>query len=377
MTALAVDLAYATRVSVQMAANARDELRAEGLARSAMGFARLVLHFQAQLDGPAAGGARPGVASPLASLGLSLRLWEIVPVTPEVLSLLGSGPSREAGPSFGAFPGSFSAQVEDEDRKVNVRQFDGLRPFHAVQTARLAELVKDPRWDFLFDREDANGIRVTRPELFSALKDWIDIDETGASYVGGLQVFEPSYGDENATYDRLADRYRAKNAPLDSLEELYLVAGVSDAFMAAFGDRLTVFPDVSATVNVNSDDPREILLNAVIMGGGLQPAMLDPTFLDRLRATLALARPLPFLVITPVQFAQALQANGVRVAPEYQSAANTGVTAAFGSRSTTFRIRASGVAGPVRRTIEAVVLFDRRALGLDRDLGRLVHWHEE
>ncbi|HYS79620.1 MAG TPA: hypothetical protein VEM76_02860, partial [Anaeromyxobacteraceae bacterium] len=43
LTAVAVDLAYNTRVSLQMAANARDELRATYLAKSGVALSRLVL----------------------------------------------------------------------------------------------------------------------------------------------------------------------------------------------------------------------------------------------------------------------------------------------------------------------------------------------
>jgi len=380
VTALTLDLAYNTRVSVQLAANARDELRAACLARSAANLARLVLHFQQQLDGGGTPG-RPGGAIP--GLNLGVRLWELVPLNSSTLSYLG-GAAPGADPdsefsSFGAFTGSFEARVEDEDRKVNVRQFDATNVYAGAQTTRLGELLQDARWDFLFDRDDANGLRVSRRELFANLRDWVDVNETGSNFTGNAyQPFEDNYGDENALYDRLPERYKAKNAAFDSIDELYLVAGVSDAFMAAFGDRLTVFPAQDATINVNTDDPRELLLNAVVMGGGVvQPALADPAFVDKLRQALALARPFPFLAITPVQFAQVLQGLGVRVATQFVSAANTGVNSAFGQRSSTFRIRATGQVGDIKRTVDQVVIFDRRALGLEQDLGRLIHWHEE
>ncbi|HSB20818.1 MAG TPA: hypothetical protein VLD85_12470 [Anaeromyxobacteraceae bacterium] len=381
VTALTVDLAYNTRVSLQLAVNARDELQAYYLARSGVNLSRLILHFQQQLDAQGAAGQ----AGPLAGLSLSVRLWDLVPISSQSLALLGGGgaaaapPAPGGFPTFGGFDGSFDARVDDEDRKINLRQFDSTTTYAVAQTLRLAELVRDPRWDFLFDRDDANGLRVSRPELFAAIKDWIDIDETGSAYTGAPgKPFENGYGDENALYDRLPDRYKAKNESFDSTGELHLVAGISDAFMAAFGDRLTVYPDKSATIDVNSDDPVDLMINAVVMGGGtVQPAMLDPAFLDKLRAALALVRPLPFLSISPLQFAQVLQGLGVKVAPEYLAATNIGVSAVFGSHPTTFRIRATGVVGDVRKPVEAVVIFDQRALGLEQDLGRLIHWSEE
>jgi len=379
VTALSVELAYSTRVSAQLAANARDELQAYYLARSGVSLSRLVLHFQQKLEAGTSGLAGLGGAK------ISVRLWEIVPVGSATVGYLGGGglsrAERAGGPArgFGGFAGTFEAKVEDEDRKVNLAQFDATRVYQLAQAARLAELLKDPTWDFLFDRDDANGIRVSRKELFAAIKDWADQDETGSTFTADpAKPFEDAYTDENGIYDRLADRYKAKNAPFDSVEELYMVAGVSDAFMAAFGDRLTVYPDPTGTINVNTSDPRELLLNAVVMGGGvLQPAMLDPSFLEKLQAALALIRPVPFLGITPQQFAQVIQALGVQVAPQYASASNQGVSSAFGDRSSTFRIRSTGKAGEVTKALEAVVIFDRRALGLEKDLGRLIHWREE
>ena len=381
ITALTLDLAYNTRVSVQLAANARDELRALYLAKSAASLSRLVLHFQQQLDG-GSGPGRPG-AGAIPGLNLGIRLWELVPLDASTLSFLGGGapgaqPDSEFS-SFGGFDGNFSAKVEDEDRKINVRQLNGIRPFHWAQAARLAELFQDARWDFLFDRDDANGLRVSRKELFANLLDWVDIDEVGSSFTGSLTVpFEKTYGDENALYDRLPERYKAKNESFDSLDELYLVAGVSDPFMAAFGDRLTVFPDKNATINVCTDDPRELITNAMVMGGGVvQPAMADPAFLDKLRLALAVVRPFPFLCMKPLDFARVLQQLGVRVVPECADQASAAVSCPFGQRSSTFRIRATGTAGEVKRTVDQVVVFDRRAGGLEQDLGRVIHWHEE
>ena len=436
VTAMAVDLAYQTRVSLQMAANARDELRATALAKSAVNVSRLVLHFQQQLDGAtgaaaqataalggtaaqtgktgqagqtgtaAAGTAAGGLGALLGGLGSGfgggVRLWDLVPVDSSVVPLiLGGGgttgatarptaasPGAPAAPgaevpraAFGDFDGSFQARIEDEDSKVNVRQLNGIGALPVAQAARLAELVKDDKWSFLFDQDDANGWRVSRRDLLAALKDWVDEDDQVSVFTGNpLQPFEQGSGDENALYQRASDRYQAKNAWFDSLGELYMVAGVSDAFMAAFGDRLTVFTDVNAPINVNAASRAELLLNALVMSdppGVPQPVLADPGFGDKLEKALTLLRPLPFMSITPQQFAAVLQTLGVRVNPFYTQATTDPGKVAFGNTSSTFRIRATGSAGDVKKDIEAVVLFDRRAGPLAQDLGRLVHWHEE
>jgi len=425
VTVLAVELAYDTRISLRIAANARDELRASYQARSALALARLVLHFQQRLDaaGQVAGQALGGAAgpSPVRSVNMalraatapagttgtggmpggtpsfSIRLWDAIPIDSMALGPL-LGPERSRGPGAGAAAGgdtggkggraaapstgtSFQANIEDEDRKVNVAQLAGLSTVAAPQLQRFLLLVRDPRYDVLFDREDANGNRFTRKDVAVALKDWVDEDSTTSAIgVNPASPFENGFGDENQSYDRGDDRYRAKNARFDSLDELYMAAGIGDAFMAAFGDQLTVYPDVNAQTNVNTSDPNQMLVNALLMSdppGVPQPPLLDPAFPQKIDLALRLARPIPFMTITVQQFATVLQALGVKVQPIFLQGQNTDTRSAFGNRSSTFTIRATGRAGEVEKTIEAVVTTDDRAGGLATDLGRLIHWRED
>lgn len=407
LTALAVDLAYRTRVSLQSAANARDELRAACLAKSAVALSRLVLHFQQQLDRSAGNagalaGRLPGQAAQASQASaISFRLWELVPVDSSSVAMFlsgepaaGSPPARAPAPAgtedlfgagtaraFGDYQGSFRARVDDEDRKVNVAQLAGLSTAAAPQLVRLLSLVREQRFDYLFDREDANGFRATRPEVAIALKDWVDEDEVTSVLGRNPAVpFEAGYGDENAAYDRGPDRYRAKNARFDSLEELHLVAGLSDGFMSAFGDRLTVYPDVNAPTNINTSDPQQMLVNILAMSdppGIPQPVVLDPMFQEKLEAALRLVRPFPFMALNVQQLATVLTALGVRLQAIYRQAANTDARIPFGNRSSTFRILGIGKVGSVTRNIEAVVTFDSRAGPLASSLGRLLHWREE
>ncbi len=264
---------------------------------------------------------------------------------------------------------------------MNVSQLAGLSTVSGPQLQRFLIAVRDPRFDVLFDREDEVGNRLTRRDVAVALRDWVDEDATTS--VIGLKPgapFENGFGDENQYYDRGEDRYRAKNARFDSLDELYLVAGLGDAFMAAFGDHLTVYPDVNATTNINTSDPEQVLVNALLMSdppGVPQPPLLDPAFPLKLDMALRLARPLPFMTITVQQFATVLQALGVKLQPIFLQAQNTDTRSPFGNTSSTFTIRATGKAGGVEKTIDAVVTMDDRAGQLQGDLGRLLHWRED
>lgn len=390
VTVLATELAYDTRVSLQLAANARNELQATYQARGAVALARLVLHFQQRLDsaGNVAGQLLQGATAatggqqqaPGGTPAFSFRLWDAVPVDSLTMGLLlGLGQKPGAGP--GPASGTFQATIEDEERKVNVSQLAGLAVVSGSQLQRFLLAVRDPKYDLLFDREDELGNRLSRRDVAVALRDWADEDST-TSVVGinPASPFEKGFGDENQYYDRGDDRYRAKNARFDSLDELYMVAGIGDAFMGAFGDQMTVYPDVNATTNINTSDPQQMLVNALLMSdppGVPQAPLLDPAFPQKLDMALRLARPLPFMTITVQQFATVLQALGVKLGPVYLQAANTDTRSPFGNRSSTFTIRATGRAGDVEKTIEAVVTTDDRAGELQGDLGRLLHWRED
>jgi general secretion pathway protein K len=271
----------------------------------------------------------------------------------------------------------FDVTIEDEGRKVNA-QLDS--PYNVAgtvgyQVQQLYQLVCDPRWDPLFDREDANGVRVTRQDWIVHLRDWADLDQVSSALVAsfpgapclmipGPSPFEPGFGDEDLPYDRGEDRYKAKNARLDSVEELHLVAGVSDLFMAAFGDRLTVYLAREAPRNVNTLEPQELLeLAWLVADPPGQPGLLDAELPKKLQAAVADATMGGFLTISPLQFAAIVEAFGVKV---NTLALSTNSKQFLTDRSFVFRVRSAGSVGAVKKTIDAVLTFDpeqNRAVG--------------
>jgi len=377
LTALAVDLAYESRVSLQIAGNARDELRASYLARSGVTLSRLVLSFQDGLDSlPKA----PGASIP------RLQLWRMVPVGSSLAaSLFGGAGAAEGTPAAPAV--RFDASIEDEARKVNA-QLEGPPATSKVlgpQIQALYQLVCEPRWDPIFD-EDAQGQRSTREDLLVHLRDWVDLDARPsalrASSAGtscGTTVLQPAFedgfGDENLPYDRGDDRYRAKNARMDSLDELYLVAGVTDAFMAAFGDALTVYLPVDAKQNVNTIDREELLrLARIIASPRTQPLLYDKAFADKLQKSVYLVTLGGNAALTPATLGELVADAGVVVDKNLLADAN----GPFTDKSTTFRIRATGVAGDVTSAIDAVVRLEKAQAGVaTAAAGRIIHWREE
>jgi general secretion pathway protein K len=422
LTALAVDLTYETQVRLRTATNARDELRAQALAQSAVTMSRLVLSFQAALDKTSTavnaaqqsvsgtqGGATPTAAFP------RVQVWNLVPVGSELTQRLfgdAGGSKAETPPapaqagaapavattSLADFQGGFEARIEDEGQKVNV-QLDSLNTSGvlAPQVESLLRMMCEAKWDPLFDHTDADGQRYSRSDLVVHLRDWANAENNSSalaasfpcgncSFVVERSPFEKAFSDKNYPYDRGPDRYRVKNARFDSLDELHLVAGISDAWMAAFGDQLTVYLPQNAQYNVNTTDPALQLRIAALMADPASVTkLLDPAFQAAFRKALSVTTMGGFVSITPVQFAQLLGAQGVKVRSEYLTQSTT---SPFTDKSVAYRIRAFGVAGDVSHEIDAVVTYDPRLNALQLppgmggpqnqpDLGTLIHWRED
>jgi len=413
LTSIAVDFGYQSRVSLRLTENARDELRAYYLARSAVNLSRLLLHFQKQVDQmggqlgpilsnvlgrltggtPAPANPQPGAAAQSNNLGI--RLWEILPVDSNAMSaLLGGGdlstigatarqaaettpyetrrPQMEGPPlhAFGSFQGAFTAQIVDENSRINLRGLDGLGLTPMATLTQLRALTSDPKYDFIFDEEDANRDRVRRDDIVLAMKDWIDLDETGSALdpSNPTNPFVNGFSDENAAYDRYTPRYKAKNAPLDSLEELYMVRGVNDRFMAAFGDRLSVWLDVNAKLNINTSDPLQMLTNILSAAANPNdPKLRDPRLLQIVLQEIQVRKMFSFLGLSAQDFVAILKGNGIAVNPALENANQRNF---LGSTSDTFRITATGRVGRIEKKLTAVVRYDDL-------LGKLLYWKED
>ncbi len=363
-------------------------------------------------------GATGATSGSPASLGI--RLWELIPIdsnifgmllsglsasaidpgalgadrdSPEALKLLGGGASqadreklladinadRPPGAprldkplhAFSTFDGSYSAKVVDENSRINVIGLDGLGGQPMAALTELRAMMAPLKYDFMFNEDDANHDRVSRDDVIIAMKDWIDADEvgTGIDPTNLRSPFISAFSDENGAYDRYNPRYKAKNARFDSLDELYFVRGVTDRFMDAFGDRLTVWPDINSKLNINTSDPQQMITNILIAAANPNDSRLqDPLLLKTILQEIQLRKMFSFFGLSASDFIGVLVANGIQVRPELQQA-NSPLNF-LGDTSDTFRITATGRWGRVETKITAVVRYDDL-------LGKLLYWKEE
>lgn len=423
LTVVATDFAYNSRVDLQLAANQRDEVRAYYLARSGIGLGRLLLRFQKQADnfklppglndiiGKIMGGGsptQPGQNTPQPT-SLNLQLWKMARVDCYMLQGLVKSEGGEGGEmapleaeeddpnfkmddgeqdpaaremaaqmkqrSFGGFEGCFLATITDEEEKLNVYRLTSGASEQLATGLQLMSMMGDKRFEFLWERDDANKVRSTPQDVLLALKDWSDEDETGSAFAPTQPAapFPSGFSDEGANYSRYDPSYEVKNARFDSVDELYRVHGVNDQFMAAFRDRLTVYPDRNRKLNINSDDP--VMLGLAIMSVAdpvrPDPRLQDPVFLNELITRIRTARMFSFFGMSVQDFVAVVQSAGVAVNSQFgttntSSAGNLPLS----DKTQTFTIKSVGEAGSVQKTLTAVVR-------LDDTLGKLVYWREE
>jgi general secretion pathway protein K len=387
LAAVAADFAYNSRVDLELAVHQRDALRAEYLAKSGLGMSRLLLQFQKQLDTSMQNLAStvPGLAG-----GLNLQLWRMAHIDCQTLGrfLPDASDAGFAGPKkplevgglgtplidYGGFRGCYGTLIEDEESKLNVNQLDSLLTAGAGGAAvqRLYLLLTDKRFEFVFDKEDANKVKVNATDALINIKDWADADDLVSALnvsPAGAQVTS-GFADEPGLYGKYTPRYRPKNASMDSLGELYFVHGIGDRFMAAFGDRLTVYPDVNAVLNVNTDDP---MVLALAVRSAADPAhpdgrLSDPIFLDALIQKIQAARMLSPMGMSVSDFINVLVQSDIAVNP--QITGNLQGNSFLGDHTKTFRVTSTAEVGNVQRTVTAVIRITQPQDGL----GRLLYW---
>ncbi len=132
--------------------------------------------------------------------------------------------------------------IEDESGKININKLVEGSNFSAAVKALLTRLLTQPQFK-LGEREVE--------DLLNAIKDWIDADSEVTAT-----------GAESAYYQGLGKSYTVRNGPMESIDELLLVRGVSlELFYGTkespgLNSLLTV--SGSGSININTA-PKEVL----------------------------------------------------------------------------------------------------------------------
>jgi type II secretory pathway component PulK len=249
LIALVGQFSYGTTVDVAQAANARDELRAHYLARSAMELSRMLIKIQLKFVEQIMPMAQSMLAEMAGGqdLGISLRVTDYTgPLlgffsgNQADVTMLGNLVGIDTAEATGLerVPGTMSAEVTNEDGKIDLNCGSGSPPERTKQVVvfrLLSALTMSPRYDLLFSTPEPDGRYVDRVDLARALIDWADADEQTFS------LDADAAGPEDYRYDQRADPYLAHNYSYDTIRETNLVRGMSARFAEAFQSYFTVY----------------------------------------------------------------------------------------------------------------------------------------
>lgn len=270
ISAVVTDLLVEEQSQYQVALRQRDALKAEALAESGLNLSQMFLSIQSAIQSYFTQFAAMGVPLP------SQTVWEMLSIDSNLLGGLISGElattlgvdvseavkkrkeeekkkldekmkerekktrsdtnlfiAPEGG--FGAFEGSFTVAVTDEESKISFRKWTDLPAPDRVKIRKLlAALFVPVKYEGLFKK-------VSRAELIANIYDYLDVDEvrinpnaTGDSW--GM----PFGGSERELYLSTKGIF-PKNAYFDSLDELNLVPGFTDGHYDAFSSALTIY----------------------------------------------------------------------------------------------------------------------------------------
>lgn len=250
---------YTTRVDWQAAINLRDEIAARNLYRGGLRLSLLLFELQRMVFNQK-------------QFRQMLGTWDITMVAPYLMSAFGSKDGHEGiaglvGLDNSTFKelaiehGGFEVQVEAESGKLNVNCLgqagQGKDNSQARTVETLEAMLRPTLYDPLFEEEKGDGQRYTRADVLKAIVDYIDDDFKAFDLV----KLSSSTTQERYRYTEIFDPYQARDARLDSVEELHLVQGVDDDLMTAIGEELTAYG--GCKVNLNFASPDQIALALV------------------------------------------------------------------------------------------------------------------
>jgi general secretion pathway protein K len=412
LIALTSEFTYETSIHSMQAANARDEVRAHYLARSAVSISRLLIKIQQRFVEPIMKQASKMLSdSGGGDLGISLRITDYAgPImgffggSEEEVKMLGSlvGFDTSAAKGLGLKSGRMDAEITTEDGKIDINCGGGqtaTRDRQKTVFQLLSALFFSPRYNNLFAEQNANGQFIERADLARAVVDWADGDMLGFSVEQGAS------GGEDYRYNDSNDPYRAHDNSYDTVDEVALVRGMGGSMLEAFSPYLTVYAsNRDCKVNLTSikGDCTPLLVGLIRAA-----LMTDPTKPPKDLSILDDTRVYPLASIlcergtavgfddlkTIVSVLSNPQASIARDDPRYslmQSMQGIEITEADLSKVAhvgaprVYRITATGEAGKVKKKITAI-LDTARSLDnpvtqnpqSEKAAGVLQYWREE
>ncbi|MBF0442025.1 MAG: general secretion pathway protein GspK [Oligoflexales bacterium] len=269
MLIFSVDMVINSTVNLQLSSSNRDNVKGEYLAKSGINLAIFLIIanwgidlYQYQMmqkvpnDGPGS------IWSTLNGIPIGGSTSQLIESVQENFNLSKVNDS-DALKMLTLFDGEFVIDIEDETSRLNLNTLGKGRALEAL--AMLQALMSCPP-----EKEYLLRKKLQPKELAANIKDWI--------HPSAKPDPTSSFSSKDDPYIKKNPRYRAKSAPMDSLDELLMVEGWDSDLHKIFSPFLTVYPvpkttdtgDIVPQVNVNSA-ARE-MLSCLLPEGNLQCA---------------------------------------------------------------------------------------------------------
>ncbi|MBM4398418.1 MAG: general secretion pathway protein GspK, partial [Deltaproteobacteria bacterium] len=225
LAAFSAEFSYRSRVDVRVATNLEKQVQAYFHARSAMEIVKLVVTSQKFVDqATAAFGVKAG----------GFELWRFACKFAEVfntssLNFLGIDFLDLKGTEgLGVEKGGFTCEVVPEDAKINLNGVLSVADRKALFTKLYALLRGQVEPDTKGGRDDRKAA-----ELILNIMDWVDADDERSDIDSNGNFVQAGGAGENTSYSRYG--YKARNAKMDSVDEVRLVEGMTDDLFCRFG----------------------------------------------------------------------------------------------------------------------------------------------
>ena len=369
LTVVVTELSYTARVRFLVAAHERERAQAYWISQTGINFYKLILTTNKQLEG----NAMLSQSASMFGVNLGDALWQMIPIfNTGLLRMVFAGggdiddveeeeleefsrtgsvsedvekASREGSlfsdRNFLDFEGDFSAEVHDEDSKLNLSLLGSASG--SVEDSPIGQqlygLMSGEEHDQWFRDKD-----IDRWEIIANLKDWVDQDGNRSGRTGGY---------EDGIYNNLESPYLSKNAPLDTFDEIRLVEGWQDDVMDRYGQQLTIHGVGKVNVNTASDEVLTALIKAYVT-----PPPSD------FQCQRALEQIREYMLLTSFKdgkdFSQYLTNQGYTVSEDLANQ--------LGDSSKTFRVVSTGMVGSSVVTTTAIIDYTQS------NAGQVVYW---
>lgn len=323
LTVMLTEFQDSTSAELGSSLAARDQVRAEYAAKSAVNLSRLLFASEPTIR---------AALSPLAQMtGMKfpqIPVWEYSDI------ILGPFNGEEGNEVFKAVSklrldgtrnlgldgAGFELVIVDEDSKINLNLGSKADSFSQQRMAeQILAMIGGAQYADLFEMVDENGDQNDVQTVCGALIDWAD-PNTDLNACDPRAETNRSAGSEDGYYQLRERPYRRKNAAFDSLDEVRLVRGIDDRFWETFVQsdpddpttrNVTVWG--SGSLNVNAATPLALLALACHKAVPETPLCTDPAQAMQFISTLSLLKTfqqgMPIFT-SPDAFIQAVQGKG-------------------------------------------------------------------